>query len=239
MSDAPTTHSPSEFRYRGGETTRIETFVDAAFAFALTLVVVSFDSVPRNFDELSTALKATPAFLAAFALLMMFWTTHRNWSKRYGLDTTTATLISLALIFVILVYVYPLRALMQAAFSAMSGGWLPSDFAIRTEAEGRALFMIYGFGFFIANACIVALFWHAHALRDVMALSPLEVFLTKTEIVAWSIVGSMGLLSAVLAAILPLDYLGFAGWSYSLLAIIMPFYGIRVGQLARHFSNTS
>ena len=33
-------------RLRGEQVTRLETFVDAAFAFAMTLLVVSFDAMP-------------------------------------------------------------------------------------------------------------------------------------------------------------------------------------------------
>ena len=50
------------FRDRGGETTRIEAFVDAAFAFALTLLVISFDEIPESYEQLVDALKGVPAF---------------------------------------------------------------------------------------------------------------------------------------------------------------------------------
>ena len=36
------------FRLRGLEVTRLDTFVDAAFAFVLTLLVISFDAIPSN-----------------------------------------------------------------------------------------------------------------------------------------------------------------------------------------------
>ena len=36
----------NDFRLRGLEMTRIEVFVDAAFAFAVTLLVISFDAIP-------------------------------------------------------------------------------------------------------------------------------------------------------------------------------------------------
>ena len=52
-------------RQRGEQVTRLETFVDAAFAFAVTLLVVSFDAMPSSFAELYDALRRLPAFLAA------------------------------------------------------------------------------------------------------------------------------------------------------------------------------
>ena len=218
---------------RGENTTRLEAFVDAAFAFALTLLVISFDAVPQSFDELVTALRAVPAFLFAFSILAMFWIAHRNWSIRFGLDTTFATLVSLALIFVLLVYVYPLRAMASAATSALTNGWLPSNFYIDGEDKVRGLFAIYGTGFFISNLCIVLLNVHALKSADSLALTPEERLLTMHEILAWSIVGSTGLVSVLLAASLPDRFLGLVGWSYMSLAVVMPMFSYVSGRQFR------
>ena len=74
------------FRMRGLEMTRIEVFVDAAFAFAVTMLVISFDAIPTDFDELVDAIKSIPAFVAAVWQLVWIWYTHNKWSRRYGLD---------------------------------------------------------------------------------------------------------------------------------------------------------
>ena len=42
---------------RGDKVTRLEAFVDASFAFALTLLVISGDSIPGSIEELVDALK--------------------------------------------------------------------------------------------------------------------------------------------------------------------------------------
>lgn len=222
------------FYNRGKDTTRLEAFVDAAFAFALTLLVISFDAVPQSYEELIIALRAIPAFLFGFCILAMFWVAHRNWSIRFGLDTTFATLISLALIFVLLVYVYPLRAMATAAISAMTNGWLPSDFYIDQFEEVRGLFVIFGVGFFVSNLCLVLLNWHALNLADRLSLTAEERLLTRYEILAWSIVASVGLISITLALVLPDSLVGFAGWTYSSLAIVMPLFG---HFFSRHFSS--
>ena len=92
--------------------TRLETFTDAAFAFAVTLLVVGGgDSVPANFTEMVLALKQVPAFAASFANIMLFWYAHHVWSRRFGLDDTASIFLSLVLIFVVLIYVYPLKAI--------------------------------------------------------------------------------------------------------------------------------
>ena len=213
------------FYHRGKDTTRLEAFVDAAFAFALTLLVISFDAVPQSYDELMIALRASPAFLFAFCILAMFWIAHRNWSIRFGLDTTFATLVSLALIFVLLVYVYPLRAMATAAMSALTNGWLPSEFYIDDVSKARGLFAIYGVGFFVSNLCVVSLNWHALRRAHDLALTPEERLLTRYEVLAWSIVGSSGLVSLILAVTVPDRLVGLAGWSYMGLAVVMPTFG--------------
>ncbi len=221
------------FYHRGETTTRLEAFVDAAFAFALTLLVISFDAVPRSYDELIIALRAVPAFLFAFCILAMFWIAHRNWSMRFGLDTTFATVVSLALIFVLLVYVYPLRAMATAAVSAFTNGWLPTDFRIDKVDQVRGLFAIYGIGFFVSSFCLVSLNWHALRCADRLALTPEERVLTWYEVLAWLIVGSTGLVSLLLAVALPDRLVGLAGWSYMGLAVVMPTFGFLS---ARHFA---
>ena len=79
------TRDSAGFRLRGLQMTRVETFTDAAFAFALTLLVISLQP-PTSFNDLLTALRGVPPFLLSASMLMMFWWGHHQWSRRYGLD---------------------------------------------------------------------------------------------------------------------------------------------------------
>lgn len=218
------------FRMRGMATTRLETFTDAAFAFALTLLVLASD-IPTSYDELMVALGGVPAFIMSATLLMMFWTAHHSWSRRYGLEDVPAILISCLLVFTVLVYVYPLRFLFNSMMEWLSyllG--VPSTgppVSMRPE-QVNSLFVVYGIGFIAMCGSILLLNIHSWRRREALQLDELECFDTRTEIEAWSIVGGVGVLSTVLALLNPPTILGLPGWTYSTLAVIMPLHGRRV-----------
>jgi hypothetical protein len=63
------------FSWRGEEVSRIESFSDAVFAFAVTLLVVSLE-VPKTFDELISTMRGFFAFAICFWLLLAAWFEH-------------------------------------------------------------------------------------------------------------------------------------------------------------------
>ena len=63
------------FRRRGREVSRVEAFSDAAFAFAITLLVVSLEA-PHSFNDMMNVLRGLPAFAACFAILVYLWYGH-------------------------------------------------------------------------------------------------------------------------------------------------------------------
>ncbi|GBF31007.1 hypothetical protein MnTg04_00960 [bacterium MnTg04] len=218
------------FSLRGLEVTRLDTFIDAAFAFALTLLVISFDTLPGNIEELLSALKGTPGFAASFAQIMLFWVAHRTWSRRFGLEDTPAVLISLLFIFLIMVFVYPLRMMFGGLFHWISNGWLTTGFEIGSYDDLRALFIIFGLGFMVMCGLVAALNRHACRQAHRLRLSPEEIFLTRAEYGAWLILTSCGAVSALLAGVLPDRLVMYASFIYWFLVIIMPMYGVRLNR---------
>ena len=162
------------FYMRGESMTRIEVFCDAAFAFAMTMLVVSVGSIPSSFDELIVALKNVPAFALSFLQIAAFWFIHRLWSQRYGLETFATMSLSLLMIFIIMVFVYPLRLFYSLFFEFISGGWLPSEFTVTDIEQVPALFVIYGVGFSAITAIIGSLYLHAYKLRQALSLTQYE-----------------------------------------------------------------
>lgn len=214
------------FRLRGLAMTRIETFTDAAFAFALTLLVISLDP-PADFAALRAALQAVPAFLLSATMLMMFWWAHHQWSRRYGLDDGMTIVLSALLVFVVLVFVYPLRfmfGLMIAWLGGMAGVSVGGVTVGGPEDVSR-MFVLYGIGFVAMSSSIVLLNVHAWRRRAGLALNAIERHETRATIGAWLIVTSAGLVSIGVAVATPPTLLGLPGWVYATLAIVMPLYG--------------
>ena len=216
------------FRQRGMDMTRLETFTDAAFAFAVTLLVVGGgDSVPMNFDEMTAALKQIPAFAASFANIMWFWYAHHVWSRRYGLEDLKSVFLSLALVLIVLVYVYPLKAIYSGAIDFFSGGYFHSYFGMSTVEDLRSMFIIFGTAYVALSGMIALLYRHALRLREQLSLSELEVFDSKSVQMVWLYNVGIGFVSIMLAVVLPGYLVPIAGMWYGSLGIVMPWHAMR------------
>lgn len=214
------------FRMRGREMTRIETFTDAAFAFALTLLVVSYDGIPGSYSELMTALKGIPAFAASFLIMVIFWHAHSEWSRHYGLQDKATVVCSGMLVFTVLVYVYPLKLIFASLFYWLSDGWFPLDFSYNS-AEFNQLFIIYHIGHCCMSGSILLLYCHAYRQRDALQLDDREAFETRTGIQAWWIVECAGLLALTLALSLPQQLAYWTPMIYSAIPLVMSVFMAR------------
>jgi uncharacterized membrane protein len=197
-----------DFRWRGGEVTRLEGFTDAVFAFAVTLLVVSLE-VPKTFPELFTAMRGFVAFGVCFALLAYVWFLHYRFFRRYALENSWAVFLNCALLFFVLFYVYPLKFLFSAVFSR-------SDM---DAADWRALFTIFSLGYAAVFTVFALLYLHAWRIRAQLELTPLEELRTRLSLLDQVAMVFIGLLSALLARTLPDSSIGMAGNIYFTVAI--------------------
>src|SRR5947207_8162233 len=131
------------FRLRGMEMTRLETFIDAAFAFAISMLVIAANQVPDNIEELLVAFRHVPAFVASIVVLGIFWRGHWLWSRRYGLEDGVSIFISWAMLATILIYIYPLKAIFSSMWFLLSGGRVGHTLGPHSESEIRALFAVF------------------------------------------------------------------------------------------------
>jgi len=211
---------PDGFLERGASVTRLEAFVDAAFAFAVTMLVISLDSIPDSISGMLQALKGVPAFAASFAQIMFFWSAHATWSRRFGLDERGSSLLSMVLVFLVLVYVYPLKILFGSFFAWISGGWLPQVAKIETLADLQGMFTMYGLAFGSMSLLLAAL--NRQALRAQVSppLSEYERQSTRGEIVHWLYSATVAAGSIVFAMLIPAQS---PGWLYGMPGM---FYGM-------------
>jgi uncharacterized membrane protein len=191
------------FRHRGAGTTRLEAFVDAAFAFALTLVVIAAGSLPTSPDELEFAMKSVPAFAACFWALGAFWRGHVDWSERFGLDDARSRQWSLLLIFLVLIFVFPLKIVFATFFTWISGGWLPSGFRFDTTADVQRMFQMFAVAFGSMGAVMLALNHHAWRHREALGLDAVEIDALKLVMRLWALLPAFALVSLALSVWTP------------------------------------
>lgn len=98
-----------EARSQRAEGARLDNFVDGAFAFAVTLLLISGATLPRDVAALEYALRGVPAFAACFAQLAWFWHAHVRWRDNVRLTDRSSLLLSLLLVFFALIFVFPLH----------------------------------------------------------------------------------------------------------------------------------
>lgn len=179
---------------------RLDQFVDAAFAFAVTLLVISAAAPPQSLDDLRVALFNIPASAGAFVLIVLFWMSHRVFSRLADRRDGVTTLISLAIVFTVLVYVYPLRLLMQSLFYWISRGRLPGAELIDSYGDLAMLYAVYGWGFAILSALYAGLF--ARTQRLAATLEGGDDARSWRD--SWMICAGAGVVSALLS-LLPIQ----------------------------------
>ena len=208
--------------------TRLETFIDAAFAFAVTVMVIAPEQGPISSAALLDAFRNVPAFIASVAVLGIFWRGHWLWSRRYGLEDGVSIFISWALLVTILIYIYPLKAIFGSMFYFMSGGRLGHALGVRVEGQARAIFSVYAIGFIALGVEILLLYVRAWKLRGPLRLNAREQFLTRAQISGWCIPMAVGLVSLVLALTVPARHFPWSGWIYFSMSILVPLHRIWV-----------
>ena len=209
------------FRWRGGEITRLEGFTDAVFAFAVTLLVVSLE-VPHTFTELITAMKGFVAFAICFTVLVQVWYYHYIFSRRYGLQTTYTIFLNAVLIFVVLFYVYPLKYLFTLVVGELSGGLTvpPAQLnqMIASAKQAAVLMVIYSLGYTAVFVLFSLLYHYAYTKRAELELNEYEALRTKHAVIFHVGFAAVGVLVIVTALLM--RQAGLAGLLYCLNAVV-------------------
>jgi uncharacterized membrane protein len=218
-----------DFRWRGEEVSRLEGFSDAVFAFAVTLLVVSLE-VPDTFDELLATMRGFLAFAICFYLLLIVWHDHYKYFRRYGLDDAPTRWLNSALLFITLMYVYPLKFLFTLLMSELFGFAETETIKL---SQFPLLMVIYGAGFVAVQLVFVLMYLRAYRLRADLGLDALELSVTREELQGFLLNVAVGLLSMAIAVLGGVGALSWAGYAYLLLFPLQAINGVVMGQRRR------
>ena len=101
------------------------------------------------------------------------------------------------------------------------------------------LFTIYGLGFATVFAIFALLHWNAYRQRAQLELDAYEQASTRLGIWRDFTVASVGICSAILAKLLPVQWSALSGFLYFVIGMIEGVFGSKEGDLKRKYSRAS
>ena len=208
------------------EISRLEAFSDAVFGFALALLVVSANP-PSSYAELMDRMAGGVSFACCFALLVWIWYEHNSFFRRFGMRDGYTILINSVLLFVILLYVYPLKFMFDSAFARMLPRLSPPQPMRLYELANASA--VYAVGFIVIFSLFALLYWRAYANRAVLGLSELDAFDATSSMGHHLVSVAVGVLSFLVAASAPLWLAPIAPMVYIVMGPFHYVYGLRRG----------
>lgn len=150
---------------------RIEAFSDAVFAFAVTLLVVSLE-VPKSVHELFHAMQGFVAFGICFLFLIILWIDHAAYFKHFAVNDNTMLFLNMLLLFIVLLYVYPMKFLFSTILNQAI--WGDQEGALQSMTDLQNLLRIYGLGFLSVSVTFMLMYLHSARCRTRLALDSVD-----------------------------------------------------------------
>lgn len=230
--------SPTGFRYRGVESSRLEHLTDAVFAFAITLLVIASE-VPKTYVELQASMYGFLGFIACILLLLGIWSNHSMFFLRYGMQDAKTKTLNFLFLFVLLFYIYPLKYLFSYLGSLIvvnligSSGLSSEAFQLAIEKvrlaeltvdQWQDLMVRFGLGMFLIYTILGGMHLNAFLRKKQLELNEQEVYETKFHIFNFFMLMLISLTSIVYVLIRGGYYSGDAGLIYLLVPILLPVF---------------
>ena len=214
-----------DFRWRGGEVSRLEAYSDGIFAITITLLIVATAGVERFYD-VWLLVRDLPAFLASFALIMYVWFEHHQFFRRFGLSDGLTLLTNSLLMFLVMILAYPLKLLTTFLWHLILGEptlplfELPADATVDISLFQQRIYMMYFYGAAIIGVfgCILLLHLNAWRQRQALELDALERFITLQSIAHQAVSVSIAALSLIILSLTQRP--DYAGLIYFLMPLI-------------------
>jgi len=205
------------FNRRGKEITRIEGLSDCVFGFAVTLLVISLE-VPKTYAELYVIMRGLPAFAVCFLQLMLVWHDQYTYFRRYGIEDTKTVMMTLALLFLVLYYTFPLKFLWTILMSPLAdlifGASGDAAKAFSSIDDLAHLMMLYHIGIMAVYIVFTLMYTHAYQKRAELALNLVEVHDTRASIIDSLFFVGLGLLGMLVIIIGGPELSGISGMMY-------------------------
>jgi uncharacterized membrane protein len=202
--------------FHGRDVSRLEGFSDAVFGFALTLLVVSLE-VPDDYADLRRILFSFPAFAVTFAVICWVWYEHYLLFRRYDLEDGFTVFVNCVLLFIVVFYAYPMKFMFSRLVTGSLLGFGPGIDQGLSEADARQLMMVYSGGFAALFATFMLLHWNALRQRRLLQMDELTAFDARASVRRHAISVTIGVVSVVMAWLLPIDQLAYAGLLFFLM----------------------
>tara|TARA_R110001592_G_scaffold74521_1_gene226467 strand:- start:2309 stop:3058 length:750 start_codon:yes stop_codon:yes gene_type:complete len=199
---------------RGEGMTRIETFVDAAFAFAFTLLVISIDSIPSSTPELLHLSLDIPAFIASASTIGIIWYAHSRWSRAFGLQDPVTAMLSIVLVIFVLIFVYPIKLMFRITFAYFSDGYFNYGLDSFEQLDISILIIYFSLGFLFLSIIYILLYINTLKFAGQLRLNDYEKVYCQRVVSRWLVVCATAAISCLMAAYM-LDHLPWAIYIYA------------------------
>lgn len=155
----------NQFKIRSDSPSRLENFSDAVFAFSITLLMISLE-VPQTFTQILELTDELIAFAITIIPLFVIWQQHRQFFRRYGLDDRVVLKWNTILLFIVLIFIFPLKFLslfLVRFYSSVLFG-TPTVFGTMINGEQVPMLMVY-YGLGALGLIFVFSRFYKHALN--------------------------------------------------------------------------
>jgi len=220
------------FRWRGRDVTRLENLSDIVFALSLTLIVAS--AVPATFRELASLWREAIAIAFSFALILLIWSKHHAFFRRYDLEDGFTVLINSIILFLIMIFAYPLKFMATFLVNFFTGyfqtpGQIESTLSL---ADVPYMLAVYAAGYALVFGLFALLYAHALRRSDVLELSEAERIMTRLEVDQGLAAIGVSVAAILLGFLLPVGLSTMAGGVYFVIGPIMGWLSSRARKRA-------